>query len=174
MPSRVRRSVLSVSTMLTPTERIRVDAAGEGSYRAMHRDSVAEVVHDIRTSRVGAVLVSVARCDQRSKHGVAALVREFPRIPTVALLTQLDRQTPLAMMSLAPTGIRQLVDVREPDGWRGLRALLSAQTFRDQYDGEGMLQPFRQAIVLPHLDTLRLLRPLNPSWGASYARTLTH
>ena len=47
---------------------------------------------------------------------------------------------------------------------------LSAQTFRDQYDGEGMLQHFRQAIVLPHLDTLRLLRPLNPFLGADLSQ----
>jgi hypothetical protein len=53
--------------MLTPAERIRVDAAGEGSYFAIHRDSVAELVHDIRMNRVGAVLVSVACCDSRAR-----------------------------------------------------------------------------------------------------------
>ena len=35
-----------------PNERIRVDAAGEGSYRALHRDSVAEVVQDLKSNRV--------------------------------------------------------------------------------------------------------------------------
>jgi hypothetical protein len=37
------------------------------------------------------------------------MVREFPRVPTVALLTQLDRATPLAMLSLGSTGLRQVV-----------------------------------------------------------------
>ncbi len=122
------RPLLPVATMLTPAERIRVDAAGEGYYYAIHRDNVAELVHDIRTNRVSAVLVSIARCDSRARAGVAAMVREFPRVPAVALLTQLDRATPQAMLSLGSTGLQQLVDVRDPDGWRELREyLLSAR-----------------------------------------------
>jgi AraC-like DNA-binding protein len=282
------RSPLPVATMLTPGERTRVDAAGEGSYQTLHRDSVAELVQDLKTNRASAVVVSVARCDQRARAGVAALVREFPRVPTVALLTQLDRSTPHAMLSLGSTGVRQVVDVRESEGWRELRNYLgsargeeiqrqaisqlaldlsavpqdcwrffealflspprvstvrllarrlevlpstmmsrffraklpapkqylatarlvraarlfenpgfsvsnvanhldysspqsfgrhvrtimhmTAVEFRDQYDGEGMLQYFRETLVLPHLDRLRNLRPLSPSWTAAYPK----
>ena len=110
--------------MLTPSERLRVDAAGEGSYQALHRSSVAEVVQDIKENRVSAVVVSVSCCDQHSRAGVAALVREFPRVPTVALLTQVDRSTPQAMLNLGSTGVRRLVDVRDSDGWRELRQYL--------------------------------------------------
>lgn len=288
---RERRPV-PIATMLTPAERIRVDAAGEGSYLALHRDSVAEVVEDLKSNRAGAVVLSVARCDQRARAGVAALVREFPRVPTVALLTQLDRATPHIMLSLGSTGLRQLVDVREADGWRELRAYLlaargddiqrealgalaidlssvhrdcwrffealfaasprvstvrmlareldvlpstlmsrfyrarlpapkqylaaarlvraarlfenpgfsvanvanhldysspqsfgrhvrtimqlTAVQFRERYDGEGMLQHFRDALVLPHLGRLRELRPLNPPWTTSYSGSLSH
>lgn len=279
------RAPLPVATMLTPNERLRVDAAGEGSYQALHRDSVAEVVQDLKSNRVRAVLVSVTCCDQRARAGVAALVREFPRVPTVALLTQLDRGTPIAMLALGSTGVRQVVDVREAEGWRELRNYLlaargediqrqalgqlatdlsgvsqdcwrffealfqlppristvrmlslrldvlpstlmsrffrakvpapkqylamarlvraarlfenpgfsvanvanhldysspqsfgrhvrtlmrmTAVEFRDRYDGEGMLQHFRQHLVLPHIERLRNLRPLSPSWGSS-------
>ena len=291
-PARIARSPLSIATMLTPTERIRVDAAGEGSYQALHRDSVAELVQDLKLNRVGAVLVSVTRCDQQSRASVAALVREFPRVPTVALLTQLDRSTPLTMLSLGSSGLRQLVDVRDAEGWRELRkCLLSARgddiqreamsqlavdlsgvhqdcwrffeelflapprvstvrvlsrrlevlpstlmsrffraelpapkrylatarlvraarlfenpgfsvanvanhldysspqsfgrhvrtlmsmtavEFRERYDGGGMLHHFREVLVLPHLEHLRRLRPLTPSWAASYARRMIH
>ncbi|MGH9886990.1 MAG: helix-turn-helix domain-containing protein, partial [bacterium] len=120
-----------IATMLTPTERTRVDAAGEGTYQAVHRDSVAELVQDLKTNRVSAVVVSVTRCDQRARAGVAALVREFPRVPTVALLTQLDRSTPHAMLSLGSTGVRQVVDVREAEGWRELRSYLLAARGED-------------------------------------------
>jgi AraC-like DNA-binding protein len=282
------RAPLAIATMLTASERTRVDAAGEGSYHALHRDTIAELVQDLKTNRVSAVVVSVARCDQRARAGVAALVREFPRVPTVALLTQLDRSTPHAMLSLGSTGVRQLVDVRDANGWRELRHYLAsargeeiqrqaisklaidlsavphdcwrffealflvppristvrmfaqrldvlpstlmsrffrarlpapkqylaaarlvraarlfenpgfsvanvanhleysspqsfgrhvrtimhvtAVEFRDQYDGEGMLEHFRQTLVVPHLDRLRQLRPLSPSWAASYAK----
>jgi AraC-like DNA-binding protein len=282
------RPPLAIATMLTPSERSRVDAAGEGSYRAVHRDSVAELVQDLKTNLVSAVVVSVARCDPRARAGVAALVREFPRVPTVALLTQLDRSTPHAMLSLGSTGVRQVVDVREADGWRELRTYLgsargeeiqrqaisqlaldlsavphdcwrffealflapprvctvrmlarrldvlpstlmsrffrakvpapkqylacarlvraarlfenpgfsvanianhldysspqsfgrhvrtvmhlTAVEFRDRYDGEGMLEHFRETLVLPYIDQLRVLRPLSPSWSGVYDR----
>ena len=39
-----------------------------------------------------------------------------------------------------------------------------------QYDGEGMLQHFRETLVLPHLERLRRLRPLCPWWGATYTK----
>jgi AraC-like DNA-binding protein len=129
-PLAVRRPV-PIATMLTPSERVRVDAAGEGSYLALHRNSVAEVVQDLKCNRVSAVVVSVTCCDQRARAGVAALVREFPRVPTVALLTQVDRTTPQAMLYLGSTGVRQMVDVREPDGWRELRSYLIATRGED-------------------------------------------
>lgn len=288
MSSPTHQALLPVSTMLTPVERIRVDAAGEGSYQALHRDSIDELVQDLKSNRATAVLVSITRCDDRARVGVAAMVREFPRVPTVALLTQVDRAAPHAVLSLGSSGIRQLVDVREPAGWRELRSFLlsmrgediqrlalsqlaldltgattdcwrffealfvapprvttvralarrldvlpstlmsrffraqlpapkrylamarlvraarlfenpgfsvanvanhldysspqsfgrhvrtllriTALQFRDRYDGEGMLQHFRQVLVMPYLDKLRPLRPLTPSWGANGSR----
>jgi AraC-like DNA-binding protein len=275
---------VSVATMLTPAERVRVDAAGEGSYCTLHRDTVAELVQDLKSNRASAVLVSVSRCDQRSRAGVAALVREFPRVPTVALLTELDRATPHVMLSLGTTGVRQIVDVRDAEGWRELRGYffnrrthdiqreaiaqlsldlngvssdcwrffealflvpasvgsvralgrwldvlpstlmsrffraklpppkqylamsrlvraarlfenpgfsvanvanhleysspqsfgrhvratmqITAVQFRERYDGETMLQRFRDTLIKPHAQQLRQLRPLAPSWGA--------
>jgi AraC-like DNA-binding protein len=117
-------SLAAVSTMLTPNERIRVDAAGEGSYRALHRDTVDDVVKDLKANRAAAVIVSVARCDQIARAGVEMMVREFPRVPTVVLLSQVEPGTPRAMLLLGQSGIRQLIDVREPSGWRELRSLL--------------------------------------------------
>ena len=288
MTSPTHQALLPVATMLTPVERIRVDAAGEGSYQALHRDSIDELVQDLKSNRATAVLVSITRCDDRARVGVAAMVREFPRVPTVALLTQLDHNAPQAVLSLGSSGIRQLVDVREPAGWRTLRSFLlsmrgediqrlalsqlaldlsgattdcwrffealfmapprvstvralacrldvlpstlmsrfyradlpapklylssarlvraarlfenpgfsvanvanhldysspqsfgrhvrtllriTALQFRERYDGEGMLQHFREVLVLPYLDKLRPLRPLTPSWGVKCSR----
>ncbi|HEV8234714.1 MAG TPA: helix-turn-helix domain-containing protein [Gemmatimonadaceae bacterium] len=117
-------ALTAVSTVLTPTERIRVDAAGEGSYHALHRDNVDDVVKDLKANRAAAVLVSVARCDQIARAGVEMMVREFPRVPTVALLSQVEPGTPRTMLLLGQSGVRQLIDVREASGWRELRSLL--------------------------------------------------
>jgi len=117
-------SLAAVSTVLTPAERLRVDAAGEGSYYAIHRDSVDDVVKDLKANRAAAVLVSVARCDQAARAGVEMMVREFPRVPTVAFLSQVEPGTPRTMLLLGQSGIRQLIDVRDAAGWRELRSLL--------------------------------------------------
>lgn len=130
---------LPIATMLTPTERIRVDAAGGGSFNAMHRDTVAEVVQDLKQNRASAVVFSITCCDVQARAGVAALVREFPRVPTIALLTQVDRAAPHTMLSLGSTGVRQLVDVRDAEGWRELRNYLFA-TRGDDIQREALSQ----------------------------------
>ena len=118
-------SLAAVATMLDPAERARVDAAGIGVYRALHRDSLDDVFRDLRERPIGAVLVSVCRCADHDAAKIARLVREFPRIPAVALLTQLEQQTPRAVLALGRSGIRAIVDVRQPTGWRELRAVLA-------------------------------------------------
>jgi AraC-like DNA-binding protein len=115
----------AVATLLTPVERQRVDAAGEGCYVAIHRETVDEVLRDVQAQRAQAVLVSVARYDVRDGTQVARLVREFPRVPAVALLSASAQQTTHALLSLGQHGVRALVDVRDPRGWRDLRQLIT-------------------------------------------------
>lgn len=119
-----RPSLAPIATMLTPMERLRVDAAGEGLYRTIHRDSVADVLRDLREQRISAVLVSVSRCDQQDVSRVATMVREFPRVPAVALLTQIEARTPQAVLALGHSGVQTLIDVRQATGWRELRSVL--------------------------------------------------
>jgi AraC-like DNA-binding protein len=116
--------VLAVTTILTPAERRTVDAAGEGSYRTIHRDGLAELVGDIKSRRADAVLLSVARCDGPMQTGISAMVREFPRVATVALVSQASPDAPRIALTLGTSGITQLVDIREPTGWHELRRLL--------------------------------------------------
>ena len=115
----------SIATILDPTERARVDAAGIGIYRALHRETLDDVFRDLRERPIGAVLVSVCRCADGDAAKIARLVREFPRIPAVALLTQLEVRTPRAVLALGRSGIKSIVDVRQPTGWRELRAVLA-------------------------------------------------
>jgi AraC-like DNA-binding protein len=116
-----------IATLLTAAERPRVDAAGEGCYRTIHRDSVDDVIRDLKTRHVQAVLVSVSCASQQAVR-VASLVREFPRIPAVALLSEFELRTPHAVLTLGQCGIRRLIDVRLPSGWRELRGALMADT----------------------------------------------
>jgi AraC-like DNA-binding protein len=114
----------AVTTMLDPGERARVDAAGVGLYRAFHRESLDDILRDLRERPIGAVLLSVTRCMERDATRLATMVREFPRVPAVALLSQVEQQTPRAVLALGRSGVRTLVDVRQPTGWRELRTVL--------------------------------------------------
>src|SRR5688572_5417347 len=115
----------NVTTVLTPAERLRVDAAGEGLYRSIHRDSMADVMRDVREARASAVVLSVSCCERVSSEPVATMVREFPRVPTLALLTELGPRTPYTLLSLGTSGVRRLIDVRDASGWRVLRSALT-------------------------------------------------
>lgn len=121
-----------IVTLLTPAERPRVDAAGEGCYQTLHRESVEDLIHDLKSRQVHAVLVSVS-CAGPHVPRVASLVREFPRVPAVALLSEFELKTPQAVLALGQCGIRRLVDVRHAAGWRELRgALLADSSDRSQ------------------------------------------
>lgn len=113
-----------ITTVLTPDERLRVDAAGDGIYLAWHRDTMADALRDLRDRRAAAVIVSIARCDSNDFPRVARCVREFPRVPAVALLSNLSPQTAQTVLVLGRCGVRTLVDVREPRGWQQLRSVL--------------------------------------------------
>jgi AraC-like DNA-binding protein len=115
----------TVATVLTPPERGRVDAAGEGLYRSIHRDSVADVIRDVRAARAEAIVLSVSYCERASSEPVATMVREFPRVPTLALLTELGPRTPQTLLTLGTNGVRRLIDVRDASGWRVLRSALT-------------------------------------------------
>lgn len=133
MPSNIKRDAerTPVSTILTPLERSRVDAAAQGLCEPLHRESLEEVLSDLRQQRAKLVLISVARYGSQSSARVAAMVREFPRVPTVALLTETESSTPHSTLALGQLGIRTLVDARMPAGWQTLRNLLATQGSSD-------------------------------------------
>jgi AraC-like DNA-binding protein len=116
-----------IVTLLTAAERPRVDAAGEGCYQTLHRESVEDLVRDLKSRQVHAVLVSVNYAGAHASR-VASVVREFPRIPAVALLSELELKTPHAVLALGQSGVRRLVDVRHSTGWRELRGALMADS----------------------------------------------
>jgi len=115
----------AVATILHPSERARVDAAGDGVYHTLHRQTVDEVAVDLRAQRVRAILLSVARCGPLECTHIARLVREFPRVPAIALLSRLEPATPQAVLSLGQCG------VREGTGWSDLRDALADEQSDD-------------------------------------------
>ena len=127
-----KRAILPmpVSTVLTPQERARVDAAAQGLYLVLHRETLDEVIADLRERRAGAVLVSITKYGPYNSARMAAMVREFPRVPAMALLTE-TQYTPQSILTLGHLGVRILIDARQTSGWQTLRDILSAERSSD-------------------------------------------
>ncbi len=148
----------AVATFLTPLERQRVDAAGYGCYVALHRESLDELLIDLRTRAVSAVLVSVARYQTQHAQQIARLVREFPRVPAVALLTVNEPRSTHAVLALGQQGVRALVDARDPKGWRELRQLVSGES--NNIIEQRAMTRIREDLLGAPLDCLRFFELL--------------
>jgi AraC-like DNA-binding protein len=107
-----------------------VDAAGSGCFAVLHRDSIPDAVRIVRERPVDAVLVSVHRCGPEQVEVLGHLVREFPGIPTVALVSQHDPSATEMLLRLGASGVRQVVDVTSPTGWNRLRQVVGQPATR--------------------------------------------
>jgi len=120
-----------VATVLRPEERNRVEAAGTGWFSLVHRESIPEAIRAVRERPVDAVLVSVHQCPEQQLDQLGHLVRGFPGIPTVALVSRHDPEGTEVLLQLGATGVRKVIDVTGPDGWHRLRSLLGQPATRD-------------------------------------------
>lgn len=120
----------TVAAVLMPGERSRVDAAGSGLFAVLHRDSIPDAVRAVRERPVDAVLLSVHRCSPDQMDVLGHLVREFPSIPTVALVSQHDPGAIEMLLRLGASGVRQVVDVTSPAGWGRLRQVVGRPATR--------------------------------------------
>ncbi len=134
----------TVAAVLLPGERPRVDAAGNGLFAVLHRDSIPEAVRAVRERPVDAVLLSVHRCSPDQLDVLGHLVREFPTIPTVALVSQHDPGAIEMLLRLGASGVRQVVDVTSPAGWNRLRQVVGQPATRAV---ARMQQPILEAIA---------------------------
>src|SRR2546430_894498 len=116
--------MVTVCTVLPPTERPRVDAAGDGCFTTLHANSLRDALHAARRKRVDALVLSVHRCGDELP-GVARFVREFPAIPAVALVSRHDHDVTETLLRLGATGVRTAGDCTQAAGRRPVRAPLT-------------------------------------------------
>jgi AraC-like DNA-binding protein len=129
-PLALRSPAPTVAAVLAPTERASLDAASVGCFVVLHRNSVPEAVRVVRERAVDAVLLSVHQCAEERADVVDQLVRSFPGVPTVALVTRHDAAASETLLRLGATGVRQVVDVTAPMGWNRLRQLVAEPATR--------------------------------------------
>ena len=148
-----------VTTILTPSERSAVDAAGHGFYRAVHRSSLDEVRRDLREHSATAVLLSLACCSPRDAIRMAGILRDHPRVPMMGLVTNAERVHPQSLLSLGRSGMRIVIDARESSGWRLLRETV-ATADRGSFNLDSAIADLRVRLAAASDDCLQLLELL--------------
>jgi AraC-like DNA-binding protein len=121
----------TLAAVVLPAERTRVEAAGTGWFDVVHRDSVYEAIRVVRERPVDAVLVSVHRSEPVQITALEQLVRDFPGIPTVALVSRPDPRSNETLLQLGAIGVREVVDVSTPSGWQHLRQVVGHPASRN-------------------------------------------
>lgn len=125
MPPSAAAAAPTVAAVLLPHERARVEAAGSGCFAIVHRDTLPDAVRVVRERPVQALLFSVHRCEGPTVEAVGRLVREFPSVPAVALVSRHGPATVETLLRLGASGVQQVVDVTAPGGWHQLRELVA-------------------------------------------------
>jgi AraC-like DNA-binding protein len=156
----------TIAAVLLPAERPTLEAASSGCFRILHRESVKEAIAVVRENPVDAVVLSVHRCGQADAEAVRHLVRAFPGVPAVALLSRPDSSAAEALLRLGASGVNTVIDVTGPEGWRRLRHLVSEPATRPAARILGPL--FERLPSLPEetrvfLEALVRLAPTTPT-----------
>lgn len=115
----------TVATILEPIIRPRLDAATEVHFAAVHRDSLLDVLHVMRERSIQAVLMSPSMIEREDLPLVGALMRQFPGVPAVAVVSQHDPSSSERLLELGTCGVRSMVDLATPDAWNALRGLVA-------------------------------------------------
>lgn len=124
MKTRNARSHPTVAAVLLPAERPKVEAAGNGCFTVVHRDSIPDAVRAVRERSVDALLLSVHRCEPAETDSIRQVLTSFPGLPTVALISRPDPSASEVLLRLGASGVREVIDVTAPAAWTRLRQLL--------------------------------------------------
>lgn len=118
----------TVATVVDPRDRPRLDAAAGGRFRTIHADSVPDAIRTVRERPVQAVLVSPSHVPPDQVPWVATLVRSYPGVHTVAVVSRHDTDAAERLLAFGASGIKTLLDLSQREGWMELRDALCHPT----------------------------------------------
>lgn len=117
-----------VATLLDPHERPRFDAAAGSHVAVIHANTAPEVIRAVRERPVDAVLVSAEYVRRDDLSAVAALVRRFPAVRTMAVVSRHDSRSSERLLQLGASGVSGMLDLSQRGGWQRLRETLTHPT----------------------------------------------
>ena len=121
-PARTAQETGTVATILEPAMRARLDT--QGYFTALHANSLRDVLRTVRERPVQAVLVSPSAVGRDQLPVLGALVRQFPGLPAVAIVSEHGPAASQRLIELGACGVNGVVDLTVRDGWNKLRELV--------------------------------------------------
>jgi AraC-like DNA-binding protein len=122
---RLELKLPTVATLVEPSMQSQLDAAARGNFYSIHANSIQEVAKAVREGPASTVLFSARYIQSSQMLGVEDLVRNFPAISTVAVISSTERVEPKKILELGASGVKQLVDLCDRSGWEKLRSIIS-------------------------------------------------
>src|SRR5439155_217320 len=158
--------MVTVCTVLPPTERPRVDAVGDGCFATLHADSFRDVLRAARTRRVDALVISVHPCRGDELPVVARFYRGGLPSPKsyLAGMRLLHAAYLLQNPGLSVSDVAYRLDYSSPQSFgRHLRAMLgvTAGEFRRRFPFDVSLERYVDLLVTPYREALRAFHPFN-------------
>ncbi len=114
-----------MATYVEPSMRSRLDAASRGTFYSIHASSIQEVARAVREGPASTVLFSARHVEETKVAGVEDLVRNFPAVSAVAVISSTERVEPKTLLELGASGVRKSVDLGDRNGWNRLREIVS-------------------------------------------------
>lgn len=118
------RDMAHLLTLLKPDERSRVEVAGHTVFHAHHTADHLETQRALRQRVYHALIISLTRHREMPPGVLMRLVREYPRMPVLALYTGTEGVVTQQLLQLGQSGVRLLIDARYAEGWRDLRGFM--------------------------------------------------
>jgi AraC-like DNA-binding protein len=113
---------------------MQVDAALIDDAVLLHCDDLDQLASVLAADRAAAALLSAALARPATADALAALVRRFPGVVAVGLITEaVGSQAALGNLLLRRAAVATVVDARVPDGWSALRTALARQHLPDAF-----------------------------------------
>jgi hypothetical protein len=113
-----------VVTLLEPSVRRIIDRATDGDFTKVHAKTVVEAARAVREHNATTLLLSPSVAARDEPFGVNALLSKSPALTAVAILADDWPTAHSALLDLGASGVTQVVNLANREGWNRLRALI--------------------------------------------------
>jgi AraC-like DNA-binding protein len=128
LQSRTSSSRAIVVTLLEPEVRSVLDRATGDAFERVHVESISAAIQAVREHSPHAFIFSPRAGGRAFAAALRYLIRKSPGTVSIVVLGPASANAHEALLSLGACGVREVVNVTEPEGWNRLRSIVDGTT----------------------------------------------